>query len=251
MAPAFLAALGLAGGLHAHCGTGRWTIKTASDAEAAALPSLDHPADVTISEIHYWHGGQPYSKGELQQRMTTRINSQERTVYRVKGFLKNFRADSDNDDYQLIISDGNGDSLVAAIPSPDCAQKSHFLDQLKAARAAFDQHHQPGPDFLTQPINEPVEIIGPAFYGVPLGQACCAQNFAEIHPILKISFGDAAQASPLSPTATGGATGDATAGLCRYKGEAYSAGSLECMLGHVCECSSEGKWRQLKGEKCP
>jgi hypothetical protein len=243
--------LGLASGLHAHCGMGRWTVKTAADGDAAALINLDQPMDVTVREIYYWHGGQPYSKGELRQRADTRMNSQERTIYRVRGFLKNFRIDSDDDDYQLVISDEDGNSLVAAIPSPDCAAKSRFIDQLKSARAAFAQHHQAGADFLKEAIHEPVEIIGPGFFGIPEGQAYCAPNFVEIHPVLKISFG--AEAAAPAPTAAGAAGGTGLAeeaGLCRYKGQAYSAGALECMFGHVYECGDGAKWQKVAGESC-
>ena len=60
-------------------------------------------------------------------------------VFVVNATLTQFKKESDDSDYHLVLSDAAGKTMIAEIPHPDCvASSSPFLTSITNARAAFN-----------------------------------------------------------------------------------------------------------------
>lgn len=182
-------------------GTERWAVKVAADDDASNIDLAD-VTDLTVQELNKID-----EPGDLPKDEVTRHPAEKR-ILRVVGRLVEYRNEADKD-YHLIITDGGkftpggtktkatGRSFIAEIPHPDCVAgaklprntRSHFQDELVAARNAFDE--SPATDIgQKKEMDIPVRITGLAFFDRPHGQTGRAKNNLEIHPILSIEFLD-------------------------------------------------------------
>lgn len=163
----------------AHCGVERWAVKTGTDAGASQV-DLSKVTDTTVAAL----GAIP---APSQLPDASRVAPVETTVYRVQATLTGFKQESDSD-YHLILSDGQGHTMIAEIPDPACVgQNSPFLPDIAAARAAFDAKYTASSSF--QNISVPVTVTGAGFFDFPHGQDGVAPNAIELHPVLDIQFG--------------------------------------------------------------
>lgn len=160
------------------CGTERWAIKTATDANAASIAKA--PVAGTIAAL----SALPAQNGND----TDRIGPTEVTTYQLTDVkLVQYRREADGD-YHLVVSDGTR-TMIVEIADPACAGATGpLLAQMTNARAQFDAVHAP---VLSTPSasNETVTVTGVGFYDVLHAQTGVAPNAIELHPVLSICFG--------------------------------------------------------------
>jgi len=86
-------------------------------------------------------------------------------------------------DYQLVLMDDQGNTMVAEIPSPSCVDPSSaFSSQITSARAQFDAQSSVTSSFQT--ANLPVRETGVGFFDFFHNQHGAAPNVIELHPVL-------------------------------------------------------------------
>ncbi len=172
--------------LFARCGVERWSVKTGTDPDAAQV-DLAHPTVTTIADLIQLSAPHPIPKNN-------RVAPTETTVWVVDATLTDYKHEtgsSGDDDYHLVLDDGQGHTMVAEIPSPDCVDPSSpFSAQIASARAKFDSQLTASSSFQT--ANLPVQITGVGMFDFPHGQRGAAPNVIELHPILDIAFNPAA-----------------------------------------------------------
>ncbi|MES2202678.1 MAG: hypothetical protein V4498_10535 [candidate division FCPU426 bacterium] len=184
----FLALVFLASNLGADCGEKRRAVKTLTDAGAAKVADLQHPKEVSIREMTGWHRGKPIKKSMLKLANAARLNKQEKTIYLTRGHLSNVKYEADDQGYHLILSDGQGRTIIAETVSTDCAAGSPFLEQIQKVQAAVEERFGAKEKFRRHDIDLAVVVTGPAFFDFAHGQRGHADNYVEIHPILDIRF---------------------------------------------------------------
>jgi hypothetical protein len=201
-------------------------IKMASDPNGWILVS-ETPTPISIQDIQNWHGQYPVNRSRNRERgdeiprssMTPTItptpNShpvkkaktvpatptpvlwQETTLWKVTGKLVDVIKEDDMD-YHLVIVDGLGNSMIAEIVDPGCANlnpPTHFPTEIAAVRTQFeaDLFKWTGIDYSTVNSRLPipllksykVTIMGPAFFDNFHKQRNSPANCAEIHPVLE------------------------------------------------------------------
>jgi hypothetical protein len=156
------------------CGTERWDVKTGTDPQASMVNLA--PAPATIAQL----AGLPtpstlpadsrIAPTELQAVILTNVTVEE------------IKTESDSD-YHLVLSDGNGNTMIGEVPYPGCVgSTSPFLCFITNARGAVDTEG-------TGATNQQATIIGVPFFDFKHGQTGVAPNAIELHPILSICFG--------------------------------------------------------------
>ncbi|MEA2345189.1 MAG: hypothetical protein QOF63_3358 [Thermoanaerobaculia bacterium] len=166
-----------AGALYAECGTQRWGVKTASDADAKKIRT--HAVDATIEQL-----------SELQHPAGFKSRSSPRTkvesqVYVIEATLVTFFSEGD-DDRHLVLTDGTG-TMVAEIPDPDCVSANSPLhDEIVGAWQDFNDHFKGKGSKKT--VNETVIVTGVAFFDAKHNVGDAAPNFIELHPVTSIRF---------------------------------------------------------------
>jgi hypothetical protein len=93
----------------------------------------------------------------------------------------------DDKDIHLIIVDNSGDSMIAEIPSTECAEvaASKYAPQFDSASVWVTNNlGMPGSDFKN--VNKSATITGVLFQDFNHGQDGHAKNYREIHPVTKI-----------------------------------------------------------------
>jgi hypothetical protein len=173
-----VSALGLlsAVSLHAQCGIDRWPVKTAADPDASLVSRQVVPT--TIAYLRSIPAPRPLPQ-------TTRIAPVEQTIYSVTATLIAFKADDDFD-YHLVLSDDEGHTIIAEIPSVSCSSGSVFAQDVASARSIFESKLAASAQFRTVAI--PVEVRGVGFFDFLQGQRGVAPNGIELHPVTAISF---------------------------------------------------------------
>lgn len=174
------------------CGTERWSIKTGSDPDAAAV-NLGSPQTAAITDLTSISNPQP----------ETRLSPTEDTVYVVNATLTDYKLESDSD-YHLVLMDDQGNTMIAEIPSPSCVDSSSpFASQISNARSEFDAQF-PGqlqPTSRFQTANVPVQVTGVGFFDFFHNQHGVAPNVIELHPVLDIQFNPAPPAGDFALSA--------------------------------------------------
>src|SRR5207245_1568819 len=96
-----------------------------------------------------------------------------------------FKEEAD-DDIHLVIVGTSGESMIAEIPDPACAQGSRVEAWIARARARFvDTFGQPSRTSWNE-VNAPVTVTGVLFFDVHHGQRGVASNAVELHPVIDI-----------------------------------------------------------------
>ncbi len=162
----------------AQCNSERWSIKTGTDAQASSI-NLNSATSTTIANLTAISA--PSNIPENQ-----RIQPTETTLWRISATLVKFIHAYDSD-YHMVFADGQGRTMIAEIPDPNCiGPGSPFAAGIAHARAQFDAKFTATEDF--QEVNVPVQITGVGFFDYQEGQEGIAPNAIELHPIIDITF---------------------------------------------------------------
>ena len=179
----------------------RWSVKTGADPGAAGLVG-QKPTATTIANLC----------GLAVPAVLPpegRSAGAEMTVWQLDATLTGYKLEADGD-YHLVIADDQGHTMIAEIPDPaDLAQGSFFVQQITAARDAFDAQFgvltpapAPAADAAVAPpalirVAHQVTLTGLGFFDFAHGQDGVAPNAIELHPVTSIVFNG--QASPAAP----------------------------------------------------
>jgi|ERR1043166_3224375 hypothetical protein len=168
--------------LFARCGKERWSVKTGTDSSASQV-DLTNPQNTTIASLVQLSPPHPIPPD-------SRVAPTETTVWVVTATLTDYKHETGStgdDDYHLVLDDGQGNTLVAEIPSPTCvADSSPFSAQIANARAEFDSQFTASSSFQT--ANVQVQVTGVGMFDFAHGQRGAAPNVIELHPVLDIVF---------------------------------------------------------------
>jgi hypothetical protein len=117
------------------------------------------------------------------------VQPTETTVFSITATLTVYKREDDSD-YHLVISDGNGHTMITEIADPLCVGAgSPLLPGIQNARTEFDARLRATTSFKT--ANLVVTVTGVGFFDFKHGQTGVAPNAIELHPVLDISFGGA------------------------------------------------------------
>jgi hypothetical protein len=185
----------------------RWAVKTAADADAAALTGQT-PTPTAIADLR----ALPVP---AVLPLDGRSDGAEKTVWQLTATLQAYHREADGD-YHLVIADDQGSTMIAEIPNPgDITAPSFFAAQITNARAAFDSHFQitedisastppasaapagpvalaaavPDREAAFQQVSVSVTLTGLGYFDFNHGQAGVAPNAIELHPVIDIVFG--------------------------------------------------------------
>jgi hypothetical protein len=169
------------------CGHERWAVKTLSDPSAGQVNFT--PQDTSIGRLR--------SKPDPHTTSSTpRLDGVEKTTYRVKARLLEFKREDDHDIHLVIsVPSARSKTMIVEFPDTSCngANASTKKAQMGSARsaviAACGQPPSPSSDFAH--LSGTATITGVGFFDVKHGtpQTGVAPNNIELHPVLK--FADA------------------------------------------------------------
>jgi uncharacterized protein (TIGR03437 family) len=184
-------AVWIAGGLlpavFGQCGEERWPVKIGTDADSK-LVNLNNIVSSTIASL----SALP-APSDLPE--SSRVQPTETTVFLLNATLTEFKFETDDSDYHLVLSDAAGRTMIVEIPSPNCVDAgSPFAAGIANARAEFNARFAPSDSFTTS--NIPVQITGVGFFDFAHGQTGIAPNAIELHPVLDVIFNPAVSNPP-------------------------------------------------------
>ncbi len=158
------------------CGKERWDIKTGTDPAASTVDqNAIQPTTIAAFDTQAAPGNP-----------TARVPPVEQTVYRVTATLTAYKIEADSDDH-LVLDDGQGRTMIAEIPAPDCISAGPFKAAVSQTRSAFDAKFVPiKSGFKTAAAT--VTVTGVGFFDRVHRQRGVAPNGIELHPVLAISF---------------------------------------------------------------
>lgn len=163
-----------------HCGTERWAVKTLTDADAGLVDLT--PQITTIAALRALPAPPTLPADN-------RVIPTEVTTFRITATLVAWKLEGD-EDLHLILSDDNGQTMIAEIPSSACTMVcySPVRSWIDSARATvIGELGQPSSTgFLT--VNRTVVITGVGFFDFPHGQRGAAPNQIELHPVIGVVF---------------------------------------------------------------
>lgn len=170
---------------NAQCGVERWPVKTATDGDAQYVSRA--ALSTTIAQLRSFPAPRPLPQA-------SRLAPVEETIYSVIATLTAVKAESDSD-YHLVLSDEEGRTIIAEIPSVECSGGGSFSSDIANARAAFERNVSAPFDHF-RAVSIPVEIRGIGFFDYLHGQQGVAPNGIELHPVTSISFSPIWQPAP-------------------------------------------------------
>jgi len=124
---------------------------------------------------------------------TVRVPPVETTVWSLIDELIRYRIDSDSD-YELVLKDVFGNTMIVEIPSPKRLGSSAFLSEVVHARRWFDDHFRV--KRLWQVAKTLVRVVGVGFFdslcGGQLPPSTCelgaAPNGIELNPVFDLGY---------------------------------------------------------------
>lgn len=139
------------------CGVQRWSVKIGTDPQAAAIDLTPTPTTIAfLTDLTRFPAPAHWPP-------PSRIAPEETTLWTLDETLDSYKwenSPTDGDsDYHLFIKDDAGNTMVAEIPFPNCAQGSVWATQIAAARASFDAQFTATGTFKSAQ-NMPVRITG-------------------------------------------------------------------------------------------
>ena len=171
--------LGLSGcaELGRDCGFERQPVKVAADRDKALI----NPAvrDTTIAALV----AVPAPR-DPEEHYDTRYTPIETTTWRVRARLREISHFEEDGDYDLIIADEAGRTMIAEAPDPRCAASSALGAQIAAVRAKIAAW------FPTMPARPgiSVTVTGVGFFDIIHDVPGQAPNGIELHPITAIEW---------------------------------------------------------------
>ncbi|HJP73389.1 MAG TPA: putative Ig domain-containing protein [Pseudonocardiaceae bacterium] len=161
------------------CGVERWSVKTGTDADAGKI-TLGSTTSTSISYL-------TSLSAPSTLPANNRVSPTETTVYRLQVTLVEYKLETDSD-YHLVLSDGNGKTMIAEIPDPTCVGSgSPLASGITSSRNEFNAKYHPTSSFQT--VNVPVTVTGVGFFDFLHGQTGVAPNGIELHAVQDIQFG--------------------------------------------------------------
>jgi len=162
----------------AKCGTERWPVKTGTDDDAGKVDTT--PVTTTISKL-------VNLKAPSSHPESARVGPTELKTFKIKTTLIEYKHEADQD-YHLVIQDGNGNHMIVEIPDPECVEggKGKFLTGIKHARKQFEAVFTASGSM--KKTNTQVTIIGVGFFDFLHGQTGVAPQGIELHPVLDIEI---------------------------------------------------------------
>lgn len=171
--------LGLSGcaELGRNCGFERQPVKVAADRDKAVISPGPH--DTTIAALI----AVPPPR-DPEERYDTRYMPVETTTWRVRATLRDISHFEEDGDYDLIIADEAGRTMIAEAPDPRCATGSAIGAQIAAVRAKIAAR------FPTMPAQPgiSVTVTGVGFFDIIHDVPGQAPNGIELHPITAIDW---------------------------------------------------------------
>ncbi len=164
------------GDIPTQCGVERWAVKTLTDPEAGQVNLAPKPATVEGLAVLPVPGGFGRDAKRLEP---------EFQAYTVAAVLVEFKEEADSD-IHLVLLGKSGQSMIAEIPDPGCAQGSRVLPQISSARTQFIGKFGLPSRTSWHQVNTPVTVTGVLFFDVPHGQTGVAPNAVELHPVVDI-----------------------------------------------------------------
>jgi len=162
------------------CGSDRWSVKTLTDSNVSQV-DFKH---VVKSSVYK----QTLFEGHDIKANTPRLED-ETTVYRITGWLIEYRTEADNDLHLVIKDDKSDSTMVAEICDPSCPglKKSPAYKKFVTVRKKFKKFY---PKKSMKNILNHIQIEGVGFFDKkhsisPKGNAW---NNREIHPVTKLKF---------------------------------------------------------------
>jgi hypothetical protein len=158
------------------CGVERWHVKILTDPAASQINRT--PITTTIATQN------AFPEITVSED-TTRMAFEEQVVTvscTIVAFVR-----EDDKDIHLIIVDNAKDSMIAEIPSTECAEvaaSAYASDFDAASQWVTTNLGTPSTDFKN--VNKAVTITGVLFQDFNHGQDGHAKNYREIHPVTKI-----------------------------------------------------------------
>ncbi len=158
------------------CGVERWAVKTLTDLKAGQVnlvPKLVMVEDLVALAV-------PDGVGRHAERLDPEFQA-----YTVVASLVEFKEEGDRDIHLVILGE-SGQSMIAEIPDPECAQGSRVLQQISRARAQFVNRFGPPSRTSWHQVNVSLRVTGVLFFDVHHGQRGVAPNAVELHPVIAI-----------------------------------------------------------------
>ena len=161
------------------CGHQRWAVKTGTDHEAREV-NLSYSVPTTVENLDAL-------SRPSRLPATHRVKPVELSVYLIKATLVEYKRARDGD-YRLVLKGRDGNTLVAAIPAPNCVgSASPFASGVSNARREFNARFKASTAFRR--AHTPVTVKGVGFFDERRRQTGMAPNSIELHPVIDIRFG--------------------------------------------------------------
>jgi hypothetical protein len=161
------------------CGRERWDVKTLTDADASQVNLV--PQVATVADLI-----------DLPAPVdpTSRVR-QEFNTYQLTGTITFAKLEADND-VHMVLTDGDGRTMIIESPCGDCAQHSIVHDQIATVRQIVETQFPTAANGGREHTAVPVTVTGVAFFDRLHGQDGVAPNGIELHPILSLVIGGTA-----------------------------------------------------------
>jgi len=165
---------------HAQCGSERQKVKTLSDKDTTAIRF----SNIQNASVHYLVNKPAtvpdYHKGP-------RLQPEETTVYKVKCQLVNYKQESNDGDYHLVIIDlSTKEKMVAEMVDPDCVGHTSHKDEFAKVRRDFTEKiGTPLKDKFQKKFKyRLIELKGISYFDKKHGVTSSAKNRRELHPVI-------------------------------------------------------------------
>ncbi len=161
---------------YTQCGVERWDVKTMTDSAAERVNLA--PSSATVEQLTALPVPEEFS------RDAERLPPEFQT-YSVQATLAEFKEEGDSD-IHIVIVGTSGETMIAEIPDPACAQGSRVEPQIARARGMFvNLFGQPSRSAWIE-VNAPITVTGVLFFDVHHGQVGVAPNAVELHPVFQM-----------------------------------------------------------------
>jgi hypothetical protein len=160
-----------------NCGFERQPVKVAADRDKALIdPAVRETTLAALTAIS--------APRRPEERYDARYRPVETTIWRVRAMLQEIGYFEEDGDYDLILTDNAGRTMIAEAPDPACATGSVLAAPIAAVRAKIAAR------FPTVPVRPgiPVTVTGVGFFDVVHDPATQAPNGIELHPITAIEW---------------------------------------------------------------
>jgi hypothetical protein len=165
---------------YSQCGKERWPVKTLTDKDTVKI----NFANVIKSTVHKQCKMKRPSKVYGMPRLAS-----ERKVYEIEAYVVEYKKEDDHD-YHIVIQDLiTGEDMIAEVIDPECpgiSSTSRYKD-FKKVRDWFTTEFKPTESFKNTLVK--VKLTGVGFFDHVHGKLRGhADNYREIHPILKMEY---------------------------------------------------------------